>query len=106
MAKLLEMICWCGGHYDAREADIKRGWGLSCCKSHAAIRRDLGKPKATRADGVKLKRVRKKDRGANRVTPDYRHNLTKKGSLSQRDPDYVDEQGHIMACGQEGHGQN
>lgn len=63
----VELICWCGKQYTAREADIKRGWGLSCSKSHAAIRRDYGRPKATRVDGLKIERVRKKDRGANRI---------------------------------------
>ena len=69
---MVELICWCGKQYSAREADLKRGWGLSCSKSHAAIRRDYGKPKATRVDGIKIPRVRKKDRGANRLTPDTR----------------------------------
>jgi hypothetical protein len=69
---MVDLICWCGKQYQAREADIKRGWGLSCCKSHAAIRRDYGRPKATRVDGAKIPRVSKKDRGANRITPDTR----------------------------------
>ena len=68
----VELICWCGKQYTAREADIKRGWGLSCSKSHAAIRRDYGRPKATRVDGLKIERVSKKDRGANRITKDTR----------------------------------
>lgn len=68
----IELICWCGKQYTARESDIKRGWGLSCSKSHAAIRRDYGRPKATRVDGVKISRVKKSDRGANRLTPDNR----------------------------------
>lgn len=46
--KTVRMKCWCGVEYDAREADLKRGWGMSCSKSHAAIKRDYGRPNATR----------------------------------------------------------
>lgn len=41
-----KMRCHCGCTYTARVADIKRGWGLSCSKRCAAIRRDFGRPKA------------------------------------------------------------
>ena len=58
MAKV-EMICHCGAHYEAREADLRRGWGYSCDKSCAAKRRDFGAPKAKRADGIKTKKVKK-----------------------------------------------
>lgn len=34
-----QMVCHCGKHYEAREADLKRGWGLSCSKSCAAHRK-------------------------------------------------------------------
>lgn len=34
-----QMVCHCGKHYEAREADLKRGWGLSCSKSCAASRK-------------------------------------------------------------------
>lgn len=40
------MICHCGQEYLARAADIKRGWGLSCTKRCAAIRREFNKPAA------------------------------------------------------------
>lgn len=43
-----KMQCHCGGFYLAREADLARGWGLSCSKRCAAIRRDFNKPKAKR----------------------------------------------------------
>lgn len=43
-----EMKCHCGEVYLAREADLARGWGLSCSKRCAAIRRDFNKPKAKR----------------------------------------------------------
>lgn len=46
--KTARMKCWCGAEYNAREADLKRGWGMSCSKSHAAIKRDYGRPNATR----------------------------------------------------------
>lgn len=34
-----ERTCQCGRKYTARKADLKRGWGLSCSKTCAAIRR-------------------------------------------------------------------
>lgn len=40
------MVCHCGTEYEARTADIARGWGLSCSKRCAAIRRDFNKPAA------------------------------------------------------------
>lgn len=42
----LTMICHCGTEYQARKADIERGWGLSCSKRCASIRRDYKKPAA------------------------------------------------------------
>lgn len=41
---MIEMLCHCGNNYTAREADLKRGWALSCSKRCAAIRRDYGRP--------------------------------------------------------------
>lgn len=41
-----KMVCHCGIHYEARLADLKRGWGFSCSKSCASIRREYKKPKA------------------------------------------------------------
>lgn len=46
--KMVEMICHCKQEYKAREADLKRGQGLSCSKRCAAIRREFGRPKAER----------------------------------------------------------
>lgn len=37
--KMLNMVCRCGSKYQAREADVKRGWGKSCSKSCASMRR-------------------------------------------------------------------
>lgn len=45
MAKI-EMKCHCGAIYYARTADLKRGWGYSCSKRCAAIRRDFGRKRA------------------------------------------------------------
>ena len=42
----VKMECHCGNIYFARKADIDRGWGFSCSKRCAAIRREFGKPKA------------------------------------------------------------
>lgn len=52
---MANMQCHCGAEYQAREADLKRGWGLSCSKSCAAIRRDFGRPKAKRVTASKEK---------------------------------------------------
>ena len=41
------MKCHCGNVYEARKADLKRGWAMSCSKSCAAARREYRKPKAT-----------------------------------------------------------
>ena len=35
----ITMTCQCGKTYQAREADVKRGWGKSCSKRCAAITR-------------------------------------------------------------------
>ena len=43
MAKMVEQTCWCGTKFQAREADVKRGWGKSCCKSHASWKREKAK---------------------------------------------------------------
>jgi hypothetical protein len=73
MAKV-QMICHCGNEYTAKEADLRRGWGYSCGKSCAAIRRDFGRPKAKRADGIKTKQIKKSpssDRADNRPYGKY-----------------------------------
>ena len=41
-----KMQCHCGVIYFARAADLDRGWGFSCSKRCAAIRREFGRPKA------------------------------------------------------------
>lgn len=41
------MKCHCGTEYDARIADLNRGWARSCSKRCAAIRREFGRPAAT-----------------------------------------------------------
>lgn len=46
--KMVAMICHCKTEYEAREADLKRGYGYSCGKRCAAIRREFGRPKAIR----------------------------------------------------------
>ena len=42
------MKCHCGIEYEARIADLNRGWAYSCSKSCAAIRREFGRPAATK----------------------------------------------------------
>jgi len=57
----LKLKCHCGGVYEARSADIKRGWGKSCSKRCAAIKRDFGRPNPVMADtGEKVKFGKKK----------------------------------------------
>lgn len=41
----VKMRCHCGNSYSARSADLKRGWGFSCSKRCAAIRRKYGRPR-------------------------------------------------------------
>lgn len=36
MATMVEQICHCGKKFQARAADVKRGWGKCCSKSCAA----------------------------------------------------------------------
>lgn len=40
---MVTQTCWCGKKFEAREADVKRGWGKACCKKHAARERELKK---------------------------------------------------------------
>ena len=56
MAKMVERTRWCGTKFQAREADVKRGWGKSCCKSHASWRREKAKGPA----GLKAKDARRR----------------------------------------------
>lgn len=42
------MICHCKAEYQARQADLNRGNGYSCSKRCAGIRREFGRPKATK----------------------------------------------------------
>ena len=39
----VELICHCGNKYLPRLADLKRGWGKSCSKRCASIKRDFGR---------------------------------------------------------------
>lgn len=45
-----QMVCHCGKPYEAREADLKRGWALSCSKHCAAVRKTYGKPAAKKVN--------------------------------------------------------
>lgn len=44
--KKVTMICHCKAEYEARQADLNRGNGLSCSKRCAAIRREFKRPPA------------------------------------------------------------
>jgi len=37
---LINQTCWCGKTFQAQSADVTRGWGKACCKSHAAYSRE------------------------------------------------------------------
>lgn len=57
----VKLKCHCGDVYEARSADIKRGWAKSCSKRCAAIKRDFGRPNPVLADtGEKVKFGKKK----------------------------------------------
>jgi len=55
----VDLVCWCGKQYSARKADLKRGWAKSCCKSHAAIKRDYGRPDPKTLEGKNYKEALK-----------------------------------------------
>lgn len=54
MAKVKRKCDVCGREYQADTRDLKRGWGLCCCKRCAAIKREQSKP------GYNRRRVEKK----------------------------------------------
>jgi hypothetical protein len=68
---MIRMVCRCGTPYQARKADLDRGWGRSCGKSCAAKRRDFGGNAAKREDGVALT-MKQSFKGAKRITKDKR----------------------------------
>lgn len=52
----MKLKCFCGNVYQARQADIKRGWAKTCSKSCAAIKREFGRKNAVCAEtGKKIK---------------------------------------------------
>ena len=61
--KKFSMVCFCDTVYRARLADLKRGWGLTCSKRCAAIKREFGRPPAKEL-GTKLsvKEILKRER--------------------------------------------
>lgn len=40
----VSMVCFCGITYEPRVSDLKRGWGLTCSKRCAAVKREFGRP--------------------------------------------------------------
>lgn len=73
----VKMECHCGKIYDAKSADLKRGWGYSCSKHCAAVRRDFGRPKAKQLIEKKIKQNKPKPSSYrpndDRVDPDAEH---------------------------------
>lgn len=53
-ASAVKLKCACGAIYTKRTADIERGWGKSCSKRCAAIKRTSPRPNATFLDGAKV----------------------------------------------------
>lgn len=93
----IDLICWCDKLYTARVADVKRGWAFSCCKSHAAIKRDYGRSNPRdAATGKHLDSVSKKKK-PKRKTPDTR--------VYTNNREHGIGYGHILVSGDEGHGQ-
>lgn len=37
---MVDRTCWCGKVFQAKSADVKRGWGNACSKAHAAHARE------------------------------------------------------------------
>lgn len=44
--KTIQLKCCCGNVYRSRVADLNRGWGKSCSKRCASIKREYGRPDA------------------------------------------------------------
>jgi hypothetical protein len=54
----VKLKCHCSAIYNPRVADLKRGWGLSCCKRCASIKREYGRPDPVCAEtGVNYKKI-------------------------------------------------
>ena len=53
----LDLVCHCGNLYQARIADLKRGYGKSCCKRCASVKRSYGRPDAKTIDGKSIKQA-------------------------------------------------
>ena len=60
MGYILRKCDVCGKEYFADERNIKRGWGLCCSKSCAAIKRERNKLKI-KLNSIKLEKENKKD---------------------------------------------
>lgn len=61
--KKIKMVCFCGVTFDARLADLKRGWALTCSKRCAAIRREFGRPAAKEVGtGFSVKQILRREK--------------------------------------------
>lgn len=83
----VKMICHCGKHYLARDADLARGWARSCSKHCAAVRRDFGRKAAKRADGIPLK-MKQSFNGSKRIKPETR--TYERVHDDEREPEFCD----------------
>ena len=86
--------CHCGNHYDAREADIKRGWAKTCSKSCAAVKREFGRANATYPDGSKVAYGKKYKRQS---APKYSHEQLKKIADAKRHSESVSYEKFLLS---------
>jgi hypothetical protein len=68
MATMVQRTCWCGKAFEARATDVRRGWGKSCCKKHAARAREA---KARATEPVYVKQARTLDEGMSGMDHDW-----------------------------------
>lgn len=61
----IELVCHCGNKYSPRVSDLKRGWGKSCCKKCASIKREFGRRDPVGIDGKSYKRIIEELKGNN-----------------------------------------
>jgi len=80
----MEMECFCGSHYKARLADIRRGWGKTCSKRCAAIKREYGRPNGK---PVKKSETVKYGKKPSRVA-EHRRNTEIKADQKAKDAGY------------------
>lgn len=59
MAATVTRVCACGNEFEARQADVNRGWAKSCSKACAAIRREGATVKSSTRSNSECKKERR-----------------------------------------------